>query len=176
MKILFITALFLPLLASAQTAWKSRTAAVTFSIKNAGFRVEGSFGGFVGNLLFDPQNLPQSHIEATVQSKTIDTGNKTRDDHLRKEEYFDVEKFPVISLKSTKIAAAGKNLYKGTFQLTLKGITKTVEIPFTLTESKGNGQFEGTFKINRQDFKVGGGSWILSDEVTLHLSLQATVS
>ena len=66
---------------------------VAFTIKNFGFSVDGSFKNLQGNIVFDANHLSTSSLNVTVSSATIDTKNKARDNHLKKEEYFDVTKY-----------------------------------------------------------------------------------
>ncbi len=163
-------------MANAQTNWKlAEGSKVTFVIKNAGFNVDGKFGGLSTTITFDKQNPTSAGLRATVQTATIDTDNGMRDGHLKKEEYFDVAKHPTIIIQSTSITrGAGNDQYKGIFNVTIKGVTKQVTIPFTFTTNGSTGKFSGSFTINRRDFKVGGSSWILSDKATVTLDVSVT--
>ncbi|WP_338814510.1 YceI family protein [Bernardetia sp. Wsw4-3y2] len=145
---------------------------ITFKIKNAGIGVDGSFKGFQGTVDFNPDNLEASKFDVSVDAKTIDTDNGTRDNHLREEEYFGVEKHPKISMKSTKIEKISDGKYKATFNLTLKGTTKAVSFPFSYSKTSTGYKLNGSFEIDRRDFKVGGSSWILSDDVKVFIDLE----
>lgn len=145
---------------------------VTFSIKNFGVGTGGDFKGLQGTIVFDPANLTVSSFDVSIDAKTIDTDIDSRDNHLRKAEYFDVANFPRIIIKSTKITPSNK---QGTLflfcDLTIKGVTKAVSFPFTATSKDGGYLFEGSFKINRRDFGVGGNSISLGDNLTVSLSV-----
>ncbi|AFM04975.1 hypothetical protein Fleli_2612 [Bernardetia litoralis DSM 6794] len=145
---------------------------VTFKIKNAGIGIDGSFKGFQGTVNFNPDNLSTSKFDVSIDAKTIDTDNETRDNHLRKDEYFDVEKHPKISMKSSKIEKISDGKYKATFNLTLKGKTKAVSFPFSYTKTTAGYKLKGFFEIDRRDFEVGGSSWILSDDVKVYIDLE----
>ena len=150
---------------------------VKFKIKNLGVSVAGSFKGLKGAIHFEPAKLTNSSIEATVESSTVNTGINGRDNHLRKEEYFDVKKFGTINIKSTKITPANKEGWLYFFgTLTLKGVTKEISFPFQATEKDGGFIFTGEFKINRRDYGVGGNSLILSDTLTVSLNVFAKKS
>src|SRR5258706_4533080 len=71
---------------------------VKFVIKNFGINTGGTFNGLDGAVIFDPANLANAPFEVSVDAKTVDTDVESRDNHLRKEEYFDVEKFPKLRL------------------------------------------------------------------------------
>jgi polyisoprenoid-binding protein YceI len=145
---------------------------VTFKIKNAGIGVDGSFKGFQGTVDFNPDDLASSKFDVSVESKTIDTDNGTRDNHLREDEYFGVTKHPKISMKSTKIEKVSEGKYKATFNLTLKGKTKAVSFPFSYTKTSTGYKLNGSFEIDRRDYGVGGSSWILSDDVKVFINLE----
>lgn len=174
-KLTFLLALglLLSLSAVAQPNWKTTKATVTFKIKNAGLTVNGSFGGFMGNLVFDPAMPEKAQLTASVDVATLETGVGMRNNHLKKEDYFDVEKYPRISLKTMRIDKKGSNVYEGTFAVTLKGITRNVTIPFTVTQTGMMAQFAGEFEINRRDYKIGGRSLLMGNDVTISIAVQA---
>ena len=142
--------------------------AVTFTIKNFGINTKGEVKGLKGTIKWDAANPAASVFNVTVDAKTINTGIEMRDNHLRKDEYLDTDKFPVISFASTSVTA---NNIKG--NLTIKGVTKEVSFPFTVKPSNGGYLFEGEFEINRRDFGVGGGSVSLSNSMKVSLKVQA---
>lgn len=147
---------------------------VHFVIKNVGIKVGGDFKGLKGTIKFFPANLPACAFDVTIDATTIDTDNGNRDDHLRKEEYFNVATYKTIQLKSTKVVlstTAGR--FYMFANLTIKGVTKPVEFGFGATPKDGGYVFDGEFKINRRDFGVGESSNILSDNVTVSLSVLA---
>lgn len=147
---------------------------VKFTIKNFGLNVNGSFKGLQGKIAFDPGKLAAASINVSVDAATVNTGNGARDKHLKKEEYFDISNHPKLAFVSSKLSAgavAGTYNLQGT--LTIKGISKQINFPFTATAIANGYRFEGKFKINRRDFKVGGGSWVLSDELAISLNVSA---
>lgn len=173
------------LLLSALFAWQSAVSQqvlkpqdvnskVQFVIKNLGFKTGGDLTGLKGSIRFDPRQYANSAFDVTVDAATIDTDNNTRDGHLRGEEYFDAEKFPLIRFQSTKVMQSTKS---GRFymygNLTIKGVTKPVEFGFGATPKDGGFVFDGSFQINRRDFGVGGSSVTLSDKLTVKLNVFA---
>ncbi len=155
---------------SAQN-WKPTTATVDFKIRMFGLGVNGNLKGLSGTVIFDPNNLPLTNISVSVDAKTIDTDNFLRNKHLReKEEFFNVNKYPTISLKSTKVEKT-TNGYIGFFDLTMKATTKNIKIPFSFVQTGNKGQFKGSATINRNDWKVGGSSMGMGDDVVLTLQL-----
>lgn len=147
---------------------------VRFVIKNFGINTGGTFDGLKGTITFDPANLSIGSFEVTVDAHTVDTDIAARDNHLRKAEYFDVEKYPKLVYKSTRITKTNTEGYLYMFgNLTIKGVTKEVNFPFKAIPKDGGFLFEGEFELNRRDFGVGGRSLSLSDMLKVELSVFA---
>ncbi len=142
--------------------------AVTFVIKNFGLNTSGSVKGLKGTIKWDAANPSASQISASVDVSTLNTGIDMRDKDLKEEKYFDLPKYPTINFVSTAIS--GNNI---TGNLTLKGVTKSITFPFTVTPSGSGYLFEGNFSINRRDYNVGGGSMVLNDVAKVTLKVQA---
>lgn len=172
LKLVVVTYLFIPDSANAQD-WKPNTAAVTFKIKHAlGAYADGKFGGLVASINFNPDNLGSSVIEASIKTETLDTDNNIRDKELKSNEYFDVAKYPKITMKSSSITkSSGTNEYIGTFDLTIKNKTKSIKIPFTFTENGDTGTFKGQFTIDRTEFGVGEETRLLSNDAKISIKL-----
>lgn len=174
-KILVLAAIFNTVIATGQTYSPTDAGSkVRFVIKNFGINTGGTFEGLSGTVTFDPAKLASCSFDVSVDSKSVDTDMEARDNHLRKEEYFDVEKYPKITFKSSRISATNKAQYLYVFgTITIKGVSKEVEFPFTYTSKDGGYLFEGNFKLNRRDFNVGGKSFSMSDELSVELSVFA---
>ena len=149
-------------------AWRinAADAKVSFTIKNAGLNVEGSFSGLEGVIEFDDANPSAGKISASISTETINTGINMRDKDLRTEHYLDTEKYPKISFTSTSIKKTD-NGYSATGKFTIKDVTKTVTIPFTFD----NQIFKGKLTIDRMDYHVGKKSWIMGDEVKISFEI-----
>jgi len=139
-----------------------------------GIGVSGSVGGLQVNVQFNAATLASSTIEASVDVNTINTDNSSRDDHLKGEDFFDVSHYPKVTMKSVSFKHKSGNNYTGQFKLTIKGKTKLLEIPFTITE-KGNAlAFKSSFKLNRLDYGIGESSLVLSDDVTVNIDAEVS--
>jgi polyisoprenoid-binding protein YceI len=146
---------------------------IAFNIRNLGINVNGTFNGMQGTMVFDPENPLSIKVNISVDASTINTGIGARDKHLRKEDYFGVETFKKISfISSSAVNSTKEGTYILQGDLTIKNTTKRVAIPFTFSKMTNGFLFKGTFKLNRQDYGVGGDSFSLSDEVTLNLSVK----
>src|ERR1700748_1041112 len=174
--ILFLSVIISATSANAQYKPTDQGSAVQFKIRNLGFSVNGSFSGLQGNIQFDPAHPDQSSFDVSVDAASVNTDNTMRDEHLRKDTYFDVKTYPRIRFQSVKILPSNKaGAYIVSGKLTIKNTTKDISFPFSATASQTGYIFKGSFRINRKDFQVGGSSTI-SDELELMLNIIAEKS
>ncbi len=154
-------------MAEAQSIDSSKSK-VAFAIGNMKFKtVEGTFTGMSGNLKFNTSEISQASFDVCIMANTVNTNNAKRDDHLRNEDFFDVEKYPSICFNSTSVQKTTKGyLTKG--KLTMHGVSKEIEIPFSI---KGN-SLEGQFSISRYDYNVGTdtGTFMVSEDVEITIT------
>ena len=162
MKRLALAVLLLPSLALAQAAtWNidpSHTQA-TFTVRHMVIsNVKGEFQSTKGVVKIDDKDLAKSTVDVTIDAASIHTREDKRDAHLRSPDFFDVERYPTITFKSTKVEKAGGDRYKVTGDLTMHGVTKPVVLDAALTpEVKGMmGEVrrgaQATTRVNRQDY------------------------
>lgn len=171
-KILVCLFLFISVLVNAQNYLPSDDGSkLHFVIKNLGINTGGDITGLKGKITFDAKNTAKCFFDVTVAVKTIDTDNGKRDEHLRKEEYFDVSTYPLIHLVSTRIEP-GADLKHFVFKgnLTIKNITKLISFPFTAEGKTGGALFVGSFEISRIDFGVGKESFSLANKIKITLN------
>jgi polyisoprenoid-binding protein YceI len=151
-------------------------------------KVRGRFDKFEGTIETASDPL-QSTVTATVDLGSVNTGNETRDNHIRSEDFFHIEKHPTMTFRSTGIRPDGENfLLDG--DLTLRGVTKPVTF---LLELNGFGPdayggtrsgFSATAEINRNDWNVSfngaipgaNNAVVLSDKVTINLEIEAVLN
>ncbi len=173
---------WLIILSSVQFGWAQTDvqihgeSSVTFAIKNMGLTVEGTFKEFNGSIQFDPDKLWLSKFDVTLLSGSIKTGIELRDKHLKKEEYFDVSNYPKIHFVSTKIVELAKaGNYTLTGKLTIKKVTKEIRFDFTASKQGAGYLLRGEFLMDRRDYKVGGNSFSMGDEVKVFLSVASAI-
>ncbi|MDH4037763.1 MAG: YceI family protein [Candidatus Krumholzibacteria bacterium] len=122
--------------------------------------VKGSFGTVSGTIKLAP-NVENSTVEVSIEAASIDTNNEKRDAHLKSADFLDVETHPMLTFKSKKITKKGEQ-WVALGDLTIRGVTKEVELPFTLSGPATNpwGQqvigIDAAFQINRTDY---GANW-----------------
>jgi polyisoprenoid-binding protein YceI len=158
------------LIAAPSAENQGKEAEIKFQIRNAGLAVDGTFSGLVATVQFDPANLSQANIRASVPVSSIKTGISLRDQHLQKPDYFDAEHFPNITLQSRVFRKTGPEQYEGIFMLTMKGISHEVKFPFTVSAAH---EFQGKLRVNRLDYGVGKKSLLLADEVNVSIRMKA---
>ncbi|HVS95074.1 MAG TPA: YceI family protein [Puia sp.] len=147
--------------------------AIAFVIKNFGINTKGSFSGLDGSIGWDGQHPDSCVFDVSIDASTINTGNSMRDEHLKKEAYFDVANYPRIRFVSTGVTGPDRGgHYKVTGRLTIKNTTKDIAFPFIVTALGEDLIFKGDFTINRRDFGVGGSSTI-SNQLTVSLTVLA---
>ncbi|MFK7948164.1 MAG: YceI family protein [Saprospiraceae bacterium] len=124
---------------------------VSFTIKKLFFlTVTGTFPTVKGNVELNTSDLSNAKIDLEIPIAGLSTKNAKRDEHLLQEDFFNAEKFPVITFKSTEITKKGE-LYWAKGALSMAGTTKIVEIPFDFNNNRAT----GSLNISRLDFKVG---------------------
>jgi polyisoprenoid-binding protein YceI len=150
----------------AQEAWQVDSASVRFEVRNAGFPVHGSFEGVEAEVCFDPLHPEAGTLVGLVDPATIDTGIRLRDRHLQRREYFHVERFGAVELRSLHLRGAGDG-YAGTFLLRIRDVEREIEIPFRFDASGPGARLAGTLTIDRLDYGLGKKSLVLADEVAV---------
>jgi polyisoprenoid-binding protein YceI len=148
-------------------------------------KVRGQFNDFEGSGVVDPSDFTKSTVTVIIQAASIDTRNEQRDAHLRSNDFLAMEEYPQITFTSTGIQQTGPTSVELTGDLTIRGITNTVTIPFEFegaaTDPYGNLRvgFEGSVVINRKDYGVTWnvaletGGVLVSDKVTLEFEVSA---
>ena len=161
---------------SAQVKYTVTKANVAFKIKNMGIGTGGTMGGIQADINFIKDKPETSTISATADVNTINTDNDLRDSHLKGDGFFDVAKYPKITMKSVAIKHKSGNNYLGTFNVTIKDKTKQIAVPFTFIVNGAVAEFKGSFKLQRTDFGVGDSSLVLSNDVTVDIDIQTISS
>ena len=147
--------------------------------------VRGQFGGVKGTILYDRRNPKNSSVQATIDCSTVNTGEPKRDSDLKTAEFFDVEHYPVMTFKSTRVEAAGPGKLRATGDLTINAITKEVVLqiegptpPIKDTQGREKVGVSATTTISRKSFGIlynpvmEAGGVAVSDEVSIVLEIE----
>lgn len=177
--------------AAAPTNWKidATHTEVGFEVRHFFSKVHGVFHDVEGTIAFDENDPAAIKIDATVKVASVDTGNEKRDGHLQSPDFFEAEKNPTLTFKSTKVAKAGKGKYKITGDLTMRGVTKSVVFDADFlgaSDVSVGGQswgakagFAATTTVNRKDFGINwnkaldNGGVMVDDMVKIVLNIEA---
>ena len=140
-----------------------------------------NFGNVEGTLVYDAANIGNSSVQVTLPLSGLEAFTPKFNEHLRSADFFDAAKFPVATFKSTKVEAVGEGKLKVTGDLTIKGITKPVVLDVTLNKAGEHPMkkvpaigFDATATVKRSDFDVGAYAPMVSDEVALKITTEAT--
>jgi polyisoprenoid-binding protein YceI len=156
----------------------------SFQVRHFVSNVRGRFSDFSGTINADAAKPEASSVEFTIKTASIDTAQPNRDKHLQSADFFDAEKFPEITFKSTSVKSTGKNKFDVTGNLSMHGVTKQVTLPVTYLGSVGSGKdakhgFETTVVVNRKDYGIvwnkamDAGGFMLGDDVTVSVNIEA---
>lgn len=146
--------------------------------------VTGTFKTFSGGVSFDGDKFENAKINFTIDPASIDTNQEQRDAHLKSADFFETEKYPSITFESTSVKHAKGDLYKVAGNLTIKGVTKAVEIEAehggTAVDPYGNTKmgFEVTGTVKRKEFGLTwsavteAGSVVVGEDIKLIANIQ----
>ncbi|MGO4222509.1 YceI family protein [Lysobacter sp. TAF61] len=140
------------------------------------------FGEVDGFVTYDPDHVGASKVEVTIPMSGLEAHVSDFNEHLRSADFFDAEKYPTITFKSTKVEAAGSNKLRVFGDLTLHGVTKPVVLDTTINKVGENpiskraaAGFDATTTINRSDFGIAKYVPNVSDAVTIRITTEANV-
>ncbi|MGH9226968.1 MAG: YceI family protein [Acidimicrobiales bacterium] len=175
-----------PVVATGEYQLDGAHSRIGFSARHAMVtKVRGTFNDVDGRAYFDAANPSASWVKLTIQAASIDTRNADRDNHLRSNDFFDMETYPEITFASTAVEQVDDETFRVTGDLTIKGVTKPITVEFAhtgvATDPFGNLRvgFEGSTAVNRKDWGVSwnapleAGGLLVSEKVTLEFDVSA---
>jgi polyisoprenoid-binding protein YceI len=157
----------------------------SFQVRHILTKVRGKFDDFAGTIQADPAKPEASSVEFTIKAASIDTGVERRDTHLRSADFFDVEKFPEITFKSSSMKETSKDHFEVTGTLTMHGVSKEIKLPVTflgtMKSPMGDERagFEAGITLSRKDYgllwnrTLEAGNLMLGDDVEIAINIEA---
>jgi polyisoprenoid-binding protein YceI len=156
----------------------------TFQVRHFVTKVRGRFDDFTGTIQVDRANPTGSAVELKINAASLNTAHPGRDKHLRSADFFDVEKYPEITFRSTKIVPRGQNAYDVTGTFTMHGVAKEITVPVSFLGFVGSGPdekagFSADFTLDRKDYGIvwnralDAGGTVLGDEVFVSVNIEA---
>ena len=156
----------------------------TFQVRHFVTKVRGRFDDFTGTIQVDRTNPTASAVELKINTASLNTAHPGRDKHLRSADFFDVEKYPEMTFRSTKIVPRGQNAYDVTGTFTLHAVSKEITVPVSFLGFIGSGPnekagFSADFTLNRKDYGIvwnralDAGGTVLGDDVFISVNIEA---
>jgi polyisoprenoid-binding protein YceI len=156
---------------------------IGFSVRHLVSKTYGRFNKFNGSITMDAADPKSAVVDLTIEAGSINTDHEKRDGHLKSADFFGVDSFPQITFRSTEVRPADAESGTLVGDLTMKGITKSVELQYTILGMLSGGSkmlgVEATGTINRKDFNVlwnrdlDDGKTVLGDEVAITIAIEA---
>lgn len=157
---------------------------VSFEIRHVVTKVPGRFRDFSGIIRYDPEAPDASSVVFVVEAESIDTDDPERDQHLRSPDFFDVERFPTLEFRSSRVVPIEDATLEVTGDLTIHGITREVTFPVEIlglvpVAGGRTAGFSTGFTLNRKDYEItwnrllDQGGAVLGDEVEIEIQLEA---
>jgi polyisoprenoid-binding protein YceI len=127
--------------------------ALTFKATSRVVNADGHFHKFGGDVSVDPRDPTTARISVTIEGASIDTANTKRDNHLRSPDFFWVERFPIVTFESVRAARSNGGLTV-VGQLTLRGVTREITVPTTVSVTADSFEAQGEFELKRSDYEM----------------------
>lgn len=158
---------------------------IRFEIQHIFSTISGRFSDFKVDVIFDPEDLGKARFNFTIKVKSVNTFKNKRDNHLRSKEFFDAGKFPVMTFASSRITLLKDNVYTLEGMMTIKDVTKPVEIQFSYFGPRQHpfdkaslvAGFATSFVLDRLEYNVGNGKFfdlgVVGNKVRIEISMEA---
>ena len=172
----FVPSLGALLLAATQAAAQGvliDKSEIRFVSKQMGVNVEGRFRKWKANIVFLPKDLAKSKAEIEIDLGSIDLASEESETEVKRPKWFDTAKFPTARFVSKAIRAVATDRYEVVGTLTMKGISRDAIVPIALkSDASGTSTAEGSFTIQRLDYKIGEAEWADPDTVANEVTVR----
>lgn len=172
------TALLMGMPASAQQALVPAQSSIGFTAKQMGVPLQGHFKKFTAQVAFDTAKLGSSKISFSVDTGSATLGSRETDAELPKAVWFNVPQFPQATFESSSIKALGAGKFEVLGKLNIKGTTRDVVVPVSLTQNGATTTATGTLALKRLAYKIGENEWadtsMVADDVQVQFKLALT--
>ncbi|MGH7487377.1 MAG: YceI family protein [bacterium] len=153
------------------------TSKISFDISQAGAPLQGTFSDYSGRICIDPDQPASDRIQVQIRMASVDTQLPELDEALRGADFFDVAHWPQANFESDSVQALGNDHYEVKGKLTLRDVTRSITVPFTLqTGADGAAQLAGQLSIQRLDYHIGLGQWADTQWVGNQVSISFSVA
>jgi polyisoprenoid-binding protein YceI len=163
--------------AAAQTLVPAQSE-IAFTTRQMGVPVDGQFRSYTAQVRFDPKNLAQASVAFTIELGSARIGTAETEAELAKPDWFNTKVFPQATFRSSSVKALGGNRFEVAGQLAIKGTTRDVVVPVTLTQAGATTTAQGQFTLKRLEFRIGDGDWkdtsMVANDVAVRFRLALT--
>ena len=166
--------------AAEYTAIQTDKSTLSFTYKQMGVAMDGSFKRFNAQISFDPTKPANAKATFDLDLASIDTGSEEADDEVKDKNWFNTKVFPRARFESTNFKPLGSNRYEVSGKMTIKGKTQLITAPFTFTPQGNNALADGAFTLKRADYGIGEGAWsdfgVVANEIQIKFHFLASPS
>ena len=166
-----------PASTEAYTAVDADQSRIAFGFRPMGVSMQGRFESFRAELDFDPARPESASATLEIELESFDAGVRDLNREVHGSQWFDTANHPVARFVSSSVTPLGEGRYELAGELTLKGTTRPLRTPVTISIADGHALFEGEFVLERLDHDIGTGAWrdtrVVANEVQVRFSLAA---
>lgn len=163
-----------------EASWTVNKAKSTLAFSGvlSGEAFTGSFADFDTAINFDPDNLTTATVVVIIDMNSAETDDVESTNALPGKEWFNIRKFPVAKFEASRFKHLNGDKYEAHGNLSIRGITKSINLPFTLKIENGYANMDAALNLNRTTYKIGTGMWASKDwvehviAVRVHLEAQ----
>jgi polyisoprenoid-binding protein YceI len=148
---------------------------LAFTFRQMGSAVRGTFEDFTTDISFAPDDLENASVTTEISIDSVDTGNAERDAGIVGGDWFETATHPTAGFQSTDFTHQGGNDYLVTGELTIRGISESIELPMTISIDGNSATATGTIELDRRTFEVGRGDWATDSAVGYDVVLEIEV-
>ena len=164
--------------ATAQQKLNPAQSEIAFTSKQMGVPVDGKFKKFDAQVAFDPKKPEAAKISFVIDLASVSLGTAETEAEVFKPDWFSTKLFPQATFASTTVKSAGAGKFEVAGKLTIKGVSRDVVVPVTISQASGNTAAVGSFTMKRLDFKIGDGDWgdtsLVANDVLVKFKLNLT--
>jgi cytochrome b561/polyisoprenoid-binding protein YceI len=149
---------------------------LSFATAWSGQAVEGRFDKWTADILFSPEALDRSKVSVSIDLTSVATGDAQRDDSLHSADWFDTGAHAKATFTADRFDKAGPDRYVAHGKLTLRGVTKPMDLPFRLKIDGDKARMSGVTSLDRTAFGVGQGEWQATDQIPAQVKVSVSVN
>jgi cytochrome b561/polyisoprenoid-binding protein YceI len=166
-----------PPAAGPVSAWKVNSGGhLGFRTEWSGTAIEGSFSKWTADIRFSPDDLKGSRVKVEIDTASVASGDSQRDGSLVSEDWFNSSRTPLAVFSASKFRQIGEDRFEAMGQLSLRGVTRPVILPFTLKIKGDTAHMSGVTSLDRTQYGVGQGEWSATDQIPAKVNISVDLT